>query len=175
MSRHSDPAYTPVRNQLAAELQKLRSCAGSLPPPFDALKLGLDLAISPIRSAGVVTEPPKGTQRGWEPAAAIAFSIDWRSEAIVNSSAGAASSPPWIRRPVAPTEKVPETGLTPGVKAGDVGDVDALARLGEQLLEAPGAGGDDQVGGRRPRAASGSRRGRRWRWCACRSPWRRAV
>ena len=28
VSRHSDPAYTPVRKQLAAELQKLRSCAG---------------------------------------------------------------------------------------------------------------------------------------------------
>ena len=60
-----------------------------------------------------MTEPPNGTQRGSEPAAAIASSIDGRSEAIVNSSAGAASWPPSIRRPVAPTEKVPETGLTP--------------------------------------------------------------
>ncbi len=70
-------------------------------------------AISAIRSAGVETEPPNGTQRDSEAAAAIAWSIDCRSEAIVNSSAGAASRPPEISRPVAPTEKVPDTGLTP--------------------------------------------------------------
>ena len=71
------------------------------------------IAISPISSAGVATEPPNGTQRASEPVARTAASIEDRSEAIVNSSAGSASSPPEIARPVAPTENVPETGLTP--------------------------------------------------------------
>ena len=60
-----------------------------------------------------MTEPPNGTQRASLPAAATAFSIEVRSEAIVNSSAAAASAPPSISLPVAPTEKVPETGFTP--------------------------------------------------------------
>jgi hypothetical protein len=29
VSRHNDPAYASVRGQLAAELQKLRNCAGA--------------------------------------------------------------------------------------------------------------------------------------------------
>ena len=29
VSRHNNPAYASVRDQLAAELQKLRSCAGA--------------------------------------------------------------------------------------------------------------------------------------------------
>ena len=70
-------------------------------------------AISPISSGGVLTEPPKGTQRGSEPAADTARSIETRSLAIVNSRSGSASSPPRIARPEAPTEKTPVTGLTP--------------------------------------------------------------
>ena len=70
-------------------------------------------AISPISSGGVLTEPPKGTQRGSDPAARTARSIETRSLAIVNSRSGSASSPPLIARPEAPTEKTPVTGLTP--------------------------------------------------------------
>ena len=71
------------------------------------------MVISPISSGGVLTEPPNGTQRASAPAPRTARSIETRSPAIVNSRTGAASSPPAISRPEAPTEKTPETGLTP--------------------------------------------------------------
>jgi hypothetical protein len=60
-----------------------------------------------------LTDPPNGTQRVSRAAARTARSIAGRSEAIVNSVWGSASSPPEIARPEAPTENVPETGLTP--------------------------------------------------------------
>ena len=60
-----------------------------------------------------MTLPPKGTQRVSEPTASTALSIETRSLAIVISRTGRPSSPPSISRPVAPTEKVPEIGLTP--------------------------------------------------------------
>src|SRR5690349_21085615 len=69
--------------------------------------------ISPMSSGAALTLPPKGTQRLVEPTAWTALSIETRSLAIVISRAGAPSSPPSIRRPVAPTEKVPDTGFTP--------------------------------------------------------------
>ena len=61
----------------------------------------------------MLTDPPNGTQRASDPAATTERSIATRSLAMVNSRTGAASSPPVIVRPLAPTEKVPETGLTP--------------------------------------------------------------
>ena len=62
---------------------------------------------------GTFTLPPKGTHRGSAPTPVTEVSIATRSDAIVTSRTGSASSPPLISRPVAPTEKSPEIGFTP--------------------------------------------------------------
>src|SRR5919204_3345575 len=64
---------------------------------LDGRRYSPPTAISSIRSAGTFTEPPNGTQRASRPAAVTAFSIAWRLEAIVNSSAGGGREPPPVR------------------------------------------------------------------------------
>ena len=71
---------------------------------------------------------------------------------MVNSRSGSASSPPRIRRPSAPVEKSPLTGLTPECRPDTACDQHAVADLGEQLglrLPCPGA----RVSARHPAAA----------------------
>ena len=104
--------------------------------------------ISPISSDGVLTEPPKGTQRASAPTARTARSIETRSLAIVNSRSGSASSPSRIARPEAPTEKTPETGLTPECRpATSVTRTPSPASRSSSSKPSV-AGRDDQVGGR---------------------------
>ena len=86
----------------------------------------------------------------------------------MNSSAGSASSPPAISAPGGADRERARDRVDARVKPGDVGDVDPVARLGEQLVEAELARRDDQVGGRDRRAASDSRSARRWRSSASR-------
>ena len=69
--------------------------------------------ISAISTGGALTLPPKGTQRASEPSERTACSIETRSLAIVSSRTGAPASPFSISLPEAPTENVPDTGLTP--------------------------------------------------------------
>ena len=79
---------------------------------------------------------------------------------MVNSRTGAPSSPPSIRRPEAPTEKVPETGLTPGMQARHVGHVEAAAGAPDETRQVLLTGLDHQVRGadRRGRAVRAARR-----------------
>src|SRR5438874_13808206 len=107
--------YKAEKHRLAGrrERRKVRAAPTGAADSLARRRYAPATVISPIRSDGTLTLPPRGTQRVLVPTAVTAFSIDTRSEAIVTSLTGSASSPPAISRPVAPTEKVPEIGLTP--------------------------------------------------------------
>ena len=70
-------------------------------------------AISPISSGGVLTEPPKGTQRASAPAARTAPQHDDQVAGDRELAQRLGELAAAIARPEAPTEKTPETGLTP--------------------------------------------------------------
>ena len=95
--------------------------------------------------------------------ARTAISIDLRSEAIVNSLIGFAEGASFDHPPARADRELAGDGIDAGVQAGDVGDVDAFAGLGEQALEVQLACLHDEVRGRDRGRRRGSRRATRCR------------
>ena len=99
------------------------------------------MAISPTSSGGVLTEPPKGTQRGSAPAALDRpqhrHQVAGDRELAQRLGEGAAAD----RAARGADREDAGDRVDAGVQAGDVGHVDALPRLRQQPVEAssPGA------------------------------------